>query len=243
MKIPKSIGYYLDEVKLTLGLVYDLPPGVNDVVAPATLLSLLENRSLPRHQLAALEEKFALARSQAGTLLSLHTVGWLHKNLGSHSVMCFAGASGSRLDYDNALVGGFGISRPDEPTAVSLDVDMPDDSLNLYVHPDLRTSASNRPKFHRRHDIYSLGVALFEIGIWDRVTRYGVRNNVPVQPYDFQARLVKYAEIELSPRMGRRYAEVVKRCLTGECFGRDLSDSLDIFCWMVVAELEKCHCQ
>jgi hypothetical protein len=71
--------------------------------------------------------------------------------------------------------------------------------------------------FQKIHDIYALGVVLLEIGIWDPALKFEkdmfarVRN-----PKAVQMQLVKHARKRLEAKVGRRYMEVVLRCLTGD---------------------------
>lgn len=80
-----------------------------------------------------------------------------------------------------------------------------------------------------KHDIYSLGVCLLDIGLWSSFVLYGF-NERPKRPqtYDIRVKdsfnvieaehtktcLLALATQELVARMGTRYARVVESCLT-----------------------------
>ncbi|KAF2182883.1 hypothetical protein K469DRAFT_690600 [Zopfia rhizophila CBS 207.26] len=100
------------------------------------------------------------------------------------------------------MVGGFGISRPDDPEGQSPKLETEEINLDLYRHPNLHDSSPFLPRFNRQYDIYGLGVALFEIGVWDRLTRYSLSDGVQFPPIEFQQRLIKHAQIDLPLRMG-----------------------------------------
>lgn len=73
-------------------------------------------------------------------------------------------------------------------------------------------STPHHEYFKYKHDIYSLGVVLLEIGIWQDLERYcpGLKDQYPK---DRRRDLLETAEEELASSMGSRYANVVKACL------------------------------
>jgi hypothetical protein len=112
-----------------------------------------------------------------------------------------------------------------------------------------------------KHDIYSLGLVLLEIGLWQSL---GVFRKAGTKPADFFKLVKQLAIQELPHRVGDVYRDVVLRCIEGEGLytkkdeaqqegpspsrksfdeqgGRDAS--LVNFYWVVVRELERCHCK
>ena len=87
-----------------------------------------------------------------------------------------------------------------------------------------------------QHDIYSLGVCLLEVGLWESFVSHadGVTAPLPAaalgitsspelkQPALIKERLIAVAKRDLSKRMGERYEEVVINCLT--CLDQDNAD-------------------
>lgn len=88
-----------------------------------------------------------------------------------------------------------------------------------------------------QHDIYSLGVCLLEIGLWDSFVSYEANENdaIPGKPLGVsfgdaefsnpamvKEHLVVLANRELPRRMGERYEEIVVNCLT--CQDKDNAD-------------------
>jgi hypothetical protein len=62
-----------------------------------------------------------------------------------------------------------------------------------------------------------LGVVLLEIGLWEPALK--LERNMfqhARDPWAVQAQLVKHARRRLESRVGRKYTDVVIKCLTGE---------------------------
>lgn len=71
--------------------------------------------------------------------------------------------------------------------------------------------------FKKIHDIYALGVVLLEIGLWEPAVK--LEKNMfsrASNPHAVQAQLIKHAQRRLESRVGRKYKEVVLKCLTGD---------------------------
>ena len=137
---------------------------------------------------------------------------------------------------------GFDYSRPDVPGEPSGEhPDNDNRAFNLYRHPDCQ-GPPGHSRYRREHDIYSLGVLLFEIGVWRPLIKYYPVN---MTPQEFKEILLESCA-ELGPRMGVKYRDVVVRCLTGD-FGIDLSAGHDatklqrVFWSKVITELEGCQ--
>jgi hypothetical protein len=91
------------------------------------------------------------------------------------------------------------------------------------------------------HDIYSLGVVLLEIGLWEPFVSEDINGIARTRliwkgfkklfddgrfkenrgPSDVQDMFVKCAESMLPAKLGQRYAKVVTNCLKGDIFEKD----------------------
>jgi hypothetical protein len=94
-------------------------------------------------------------------------------------------------------------------------------------------------RFQKIHDIYSLEVILYEIGMWRLSSGEYLRS---MTPKDFTAKLVGNCS-KLAPIMGTKYERVVRSCLKGE-FGQldSLAGSLQRAFWSnVIVELNECR--
>ncbi|KAK0710163.1 hypothetical protein B0T26DRAFT_755270 [Lasiosphaeria miniovina] len=103
---------------------------------------------------------------------------------------------------------------------------------NLYRHPQ-RQGRSLQVDYKMRHDIYSLGVCLLEIGLWESLVDYGASSGAPFpgpelsisdgnmsgpellkNPELVKDGLARLARGPLRRTMGTMYAKVVETCLT-----------------------------
>jgi hypothetical protein len=143
----------------------------------------------------------------------------LHESFRSDNILLFPRWTGEepnrRLDvnYCQPWVFGFEYFRP-EPFFSAGPSDF-EPSRDIYRHLDRQGQPTKM--FQKIHDIYALGVVLLEIGIWEPALKFEkdmfarVRN-----PKAVQAQLAKHARKRLEAKVGRRYMEVVLRCLTGD---------------------------
>jgi hypothetical protein len=108
-----------------------------------------------------------------------------------------------------------------------------DDAIerNLYRHPS-RQGSSPREDYIMQHDIYSLGVCLLEVGLWQSFIEYREPDGAPTladhlgipektgrqaanQLKEFgKELLLSLVRKELRQCMGTKYAEIAATCLT-----------------------------
>jgi hypothetical protein len=245
------------------GMLYRLPRHCAVSAKVVSLSTLLpegeESSNFPE---PLLSERFELARALAESVYELHASGWLHKGIGSHSVIFFTSDNRNASITKAPYLIGFGYSRPDTATAVSLIKSA--ELHELYQHPELRkndaemgklgqaseSDSSSRIRFRRAHDLYSLGLVLLEIGLWDRISAF---NKDPMDPDKFTSQLLRVCERDLGHRMGLAYSNVVMKCIRGIDGDKDdytdehsesrRSDQLMDVYWAVVNELAQCHCR
>lgn len=117
------------------------------------------------------------------------------------------------MNFTAPWVLGFEYSRPD-PFFSAGQADF-EPTRDIYRHPDRQ----GQPKetFKKIHDIYALGVVLLEIGLWEPAVKLQKNRFTHVEnPRTVQAQLIKHAQRRLEPKVGRRYKDVVLKCLTGD---------------------------
>ena len=182
-------------------------------------------------QTLTLTNRFELAKQVAKAISYIHLLGFVHKNIRPETVLGFQTIkAGSDMFF---LVGFEDIRTADGRTLRA------GDSLwekNLYRHPH-RQGLHPEDIYTMQHDIYSLGVCLLEIGLWESFllckddtttplpsTALGISlNGVEFkQPTLMKEHLVRLAKRYLPERMGERYERVVVNCLT--CLDEDNID-------------------
>ena len=166
LRVPHCLGYFIDpegdEIgfrRRRLGFVFEKPSST--CTAPISLRRLIEIRKKP-----LLTERVSLAKAIANSLMSLHSVNWLHKGLRSENIIFFSKGS-SGIEFSCPYLSGFDYARPafreDMTERVSEDPE-----ADMYRHP--RTHGFGpfeaRQGFKRTFDIYSLGIVLVEIATW-----------------------------------------------------------------------------
>jgi hypothetical protein len=190
------------------GLVYDLPGKSTEKKPPLSLFEMLRD---DKNEID-LGNKFLIAQVLVQSLHELHVANWLHKAICSENVLFIrqSGASGPRgqISASSVYLAGYEFSRPGrlrDPTQPAGDV-----VRSVYAHPAYR---GGDIKYRRLFDIYSLGVVLLEIGLWQNAAT-SVRPGLTAN--NIQELLIESCEEELGPAMGRVYRNAVHCCLTGD---------------------------
>ncbi|RMJ16568.1 hypothetical protein CDV36_003721 [Fusarium kuroshium] len=164
-----------------MGLVFNLPPTFEygDGSGVETLLELYK-----MHKLVPLGHRIHLAWAMTAAIEHFHRVGWVHKSIRSNNIAFAAmpkisltressdgedenSSSPNLGDFDlsNPLLFGFEYSRAGD-AATYLEEDH-SRANNLYRVPERWNKPAAR--FKKSHDVYSLGVVLFEIALWKDV--------------------------------------------------------------------------
>jgi hypothetical protein len=148
----------------------------------------------------SLSRKVRLARDLARSVSFVHALSFVHKNIRPESVLCFesttpssssspgpisstgATLAGSDRECEprsrTFLVGFDAFRAADGQTLYNGDMSW---DRNVYRHP-LRQGEFPADKYSMRHDIYSLGVVLLEIGLWESFVEYTDPDEVPGPP-------------------------------------------------------------
>ncbi|KAJ3553521.1 hypothetical protein NM688_g3563 [Phlebia brevispora] len=198
-------------------IVYELPFSCPVSPSMPTLSHILE-----RQVRITLEDRIRIALEAAVAVFSVHAAGWVHKNIRSDNILInthVAKGSKAAATVETAYLVGFQSTRP----RVEGSEQRPelDPVKRLYQHPERQGGRDTRVKrFDIRHDMYSLGAVLVEIGY--RKTLQEIffpkarpSGNEPTlnEANDNHKRLVDYAH-RLSDKMGTKYADAALVCLT-----------------------------
>ncbi|RYP46713.1 hypothetical protein DL768_007121 [Monosporascus sp. mg162] len=215
-------SYAWDVEKAQYAFLFDYPPGTSARKPKSLNDFILSSEKEPRFKLE-LKQRFYVAQTIARAIGAFHSDGWLHKSIRAHAVQFFFLEDSHTCDFANPYLTDFEFSRPVAgvtrlaPRAVDIDHE-------VYRHPD-RQGLPNA-SFSKIHDIYSLGVVLLEIGLWqtakqiyDDIIKYELDGVAPAGGPT--AQMVKDAFLQdakerLAHRMGSAYQEAVIACLNGE---------------------------
>ena len=195
--------------------IYDFPKSASETT-PTSLHELITS-SEPFARLS-LPVRFAIARSIATTLGTLHADGWVHKSIRSHNFIFFS-SNGTSSGFTEPYLIGFEYSRLE--TAES-EATWDDDVVkNLYRHPERQ--GPPLVTFTKRHDIYALGLVLLEIGLWRTLPDIweDSRNKMQkrtgkIPPLNRKLNVEYFTEAaknNLAHNMGEAYAKAVMTCL------------------------------
>ncbi|KAH6635547.1 hypothetical protein B0J18DRAFT_407059 [Chaetomium sp. MPI-SDFR-AT-0129] len=217
-------------------LVFNVPEGTD-----ATRMKSLRGLLLGSEggNTLSLSRRVRLAQELATSVIYVHTFNFVHKNICPESVLLFEGDGSSQLmsgatvttnRRSSFLIGFESFRSAGGKTSLMGDQDW---EHNIYRHPE-RMGEFPAEEYRMQHDIYSLGVCLLEIGLWEPLVEYSGDETEPTPKYGRVCRdfvemgkpwvflkeyLVGLAQNELPRRMGDRYTDVVVTCLT--CLDRD----------------------
>ncbi|KAJ5671980.1 hypothetical protein N7507_001107 [Penicillium longicatenatum] len=208
--------------------------------------------------LPSLSWRMQLAQELAKSVSYVHTFGFVHKSVRPESILLLknitSGPSSSQNDPSTFLVGF------DSFRAANADTVLQGSGaweLDIYNHPQ-RQGEHPSDAYKMQHDIYSLGVCLLEIGLWQSFVQFptlateckphpskvfeafiarlnsseDMSQAFPVllsaAPVDFKDYLLELARIELPRRVGDKYAEIVVTCLTCLDQENDFGEEADV---------------
>ena len=220
----------------SLALVHRVPAGVSPAAQPLSLHCLLR-KTVKGFRPPDLNRRLRLAQQLASSIHSFGLVRWFHKDFNSHNIAFFRSISEhSEVLFDSPYVVGLSISRPDKEGEKSLNKDQ--DAVAIYLHPDLRVGASQRrPSYHRKYDIYSLGLVLFEIGAWRSLDTIAKPS---LSPVDFKNAVIDRCEKDLGFYCGPQYRAAVLHCLScADNSASEIASAFEKLYWSVVLEIAK----
>ncbi|KAF4333461.1 kinase catalytic domain protein [Fusarium beomiforme] len=224
--VPSCLGYVHDEPESRFGFVFQsLGSSRNNL--PISLLELLITTKKP-----SLTTRVRIARTIATSIWYLHATNWLHKGLRSENVVF---PSRESIRTASPFLCGFDYSRPShmgEETERPAENPMHD----IYRHPKVQFDVprSGRVGFNKLYDAYSLGVVLYEIGVWMSIDKFlGFTTVKPSAIKSVNSRLLGRDSIEtLESEVGETFAMAVKACLNGELVPDSDMSKVDSDAWL-----------
>ena len=212
---------YLESSNCT-GYAFRLPPGAGLGQTPVTLHHLLCNAKVAA-DIPDLGERFQLANALVLTVFEIHNLGWMHKNIQPRNILFWPKPScKAKFDISKPYLMGFDISGPNQQGefAEKRLLSAEDD---FYRHPFYKGAESH--SFQPSFDMYSLGIVLYEIGVWRRATvdsRAALSlSKPPLTPFDSSSQdidnLVNNGSVgQLKEYTGKKYRDAVLACLKRE---------------------------
>jgi hypothetical protein len=203
-------GFFRLPDRCAIALVFQFPSGCFS--PPTPLRDMLETTKMSERP--SLEARLRLALTLAVALFQFHAVGWVHKSFRSSNILFFPDDSPSTPTLDNPYLVGFEYARED--AGFSDNPVHPDIATDIYRHP--QTWGKPTTNFQKMHDIYSLGVVLLEIGMWEpaeTLEKTKFSDLLYNDRFDVQKMFQKEAARRLPFGLGSAYAKVVRKCLTG----------------------------
>ena len=185
-------------------------PTNSDVSSPESLHSAMNASS--SINLWPLEVRFRIAQNMAKSIGAFHADGWVHKSVRSHSVVFFKDRDTKKVIVDSPYLVDFEYSRPESGSTLLLRDN--NDEKNLYRHPEIQDVA--RSSFSKNHDIYSLGVVLLEIALWQTARTILKRTGLDagaVNAVGLQKMYIDRVKKRVAHLMGESYQSAVLACL------------------------------
>ena len=225
------VGYLNRSTNVT-GYAFRPPPGSTSSLKPTSLYEVLK-RHRKAHDIAELGERFKLAKALVSTIFEIHNLGWMHKNLLPKNILFWPKSrSDKEPNLERPYIVGFDVSRMNRPDEMS-EKPTSDIEDDLYRHPKYK--GDDPRSFVPSYDIYSLGVILFEIGMWRPVASQGrngrgmlrppspYRSTSPmtmghtsevIDPHFVENAVMNGPVMNLKQYMGSRYRDAVVACLS-----------------------------
>ncbi|KAF3808238.1 hypothetical protein GCG54_00006856 [Colletotrichum gloeosporioides] len=212
-------SYAWDAEKAQYMFLFNYPANASSH-KPKSLNDLILSKDF-QHDKLELGDRFYVAHTIASAVGIFHSDGWLHKSIRSHAIKFFFMKKEPKIfcDFKSPYLTDFEFSRP-VGGVTRLIQQAFDPDYEVYRHPD-RHGLPNT-SYIKMHDIYSLGVVLLEIGLWqtardtyDEVAEPGPNGKVSIDPYELKEIFLQDARERLPHRMGKAYQEAVIACLDG----------------------------
>jgi hypothetical protein len=244
MSILRCTGVYstMSETDARFELQYSIPP---DMDHPRSLRDLLTDKTADK--LHPLNHRFRLANHLATSVLYIHSGQFVHKTIKPENILMMTSANAQPSEQFPRVLGwpflvGFERSRRASVLSGRYGEEKMEDCI--YQHPT-RWGVRAEEAFTMLHDIYSIGVVLLEIGLWQPLVEYDhassrfvfatflaemverVATRGEDRALKTKERLLQMAKMWLPPVMGEAYTRVVVACLEVLDGGMVMLDDFD----------------
>ncbi|OTA62886.1 hypothetical protein K449DRAFT_433807 [Hypoxylon sp. EC38] len=217
-----KVNYYFYHSDSNQFLFAQLPPYHVDFTM--TLQEFIKYDPFPGTE-AILNERLKVAYKLAEAVFFLHTVGFCHKNITSHSVVILRefksddDTTSTPGTIDEAYLMGFDLIRGVDAKTYKEGTGNRDNEesprtvwdFDVFQHPT-RLEGENSSRYTKAHDIYSLGVVLLELGFWQPLQKV-VGQIDEKDPFSWTQDFLRVAP-NMRQRVGGRYYRIVEWCLS-----------------------------
>lgn len=217
LRVLRCYRYFHDTESNRFGLVFKFPSPSSQSREVVSLRQMLDSTTGWEHR-PPLEAQFKLACDLVSSFLRYHKIAWLHKNVNSSNVVFFPHGNRPPLGFiDQPYIIDFNHSRPNEPMGFT---ERPREGANErdYQHPEY---LQNHYRYRLSFEYYSLGFVLLEIGLWRSLA--SLTKDWRGGNDEIGRRVLHEKMFMLKHRVGSKYHDVVRRCLTGD-FGMQEQD-------------------
>lgn len=203
----KLRGQVLQEAEYRYAFIFDYPTDSLHE-QPRSLQQIIEDGASARDG-STLEKRSKMALELAKSLAALHAAGWVHESICSESVVIFRDAE-LQWCYDKPYLVNFEFSRP--AGSATQYASAAAEHLILYQHPD--RLQRDPVKYTKKHDLFSLGIVLLEIGLWKTAkmmweSRDGAQTVAQGTYTGARDVYLAIAKEELGQSMGERFQKAV----------------------------------
>jgi hypothetical protein len=220
----RCFGLLQEELDHRFVLQFEIPTcyGV-DGDQHSNLQALIRDSKGPKRP--TLNERFHIALVLAKAVQKWHSVGWLHQGISGPNVIFFTKEGSERVDYMSPFLQGFDFSRPGSDPSIGISTN----NIGFEIYRHIDRQGAHRKGHRKIHDLYSLGVVLLEIGLWQNafdIISVSDKNSQLSTPRMKRDKLLGACSRRLAHYAGTAYASAVNVCLSGN-FEVDLDDAME----------------
>jgi len=213
MHILQCQGFSEDPISSRFALHFSIPMGKTH---PQSLRTLLADPTNARGKKHSLSDRLQLAQSIATAVLYVHSCGFIHKNIRPENIIIFDDVSAQPDQIYPYAIGqpylaGYDGIRMEEAQTLMLDVEKWQE--RIYLPAERLADQEHRVKFSWVHDVYSLGIILLEVALWENFTNPSGAIGKTLKSAEVPGDVLEKNWLKQVPRvMGNKYAEAVSAC-------------------------------
>ena len=200
------------------GLVFEFPGTGGNFRSLRDVIEQNDPRQRP-----SLGQRFRIARAVGEALWKWHmSANWVHQDIASHNIYFFQLSGSPEFNFANPALCGFEFARPNDK--ISLNDYLKNPSLDIYRHPSRQGEPDENHT--KRHDLYSFGILLLELGIWRLVGSFfeEPKRSIPGKQ-KIRQYIEQIAKRSLAHCMGEAYERATLMCLRSD-FGVRYDDAI-----------------